>query len=180
MKQRISHFILFVILIAIDQVSKFLVKTNMQQGVSKEIIPGLINFRYHKNDGAVWGILSGKISFLIILTVILMILLIYFYLKIPAGRHYSILKIIWVFIMAGAIGNFIDRISLRYVVDFIEFGFIDFPIFNIADSYLTVSCILLFILILFYYKDKDLDFIDAMFSGKKKQTEDKDTSGKDA
>lgn len=180
MKQRISHFILFVVLIAIDQVSKYLIKTNMQQGVSKHIIPGLINFRYHKNDGAIWGILSGQISFLIVLTIILVALLTYFYLKIPMDRHYNILKIIWVFIMAGAIGNFIDRITLRYVVDFLEFDFIDFPIFNVADSYLTVSCILLFVLVLFYYKDKDLAFIDAMFSGKKKKPEDSDTSGKDA
>ena len=57
--------------------------------------------------------------------------------------------------MAGAIGNLIDRISLKYVVDFIYFELIDFPIFNIADCYLTVSSFLLIILAIFYYKEND-------------------------
>ena len=84
---------------------------------------------------------------------------------------YSPIQIIWVFIMAGALGNFIDRISLKYVVDFIYFELIDFPIFNLADTYLTVSSILLLILGIFYYKDDDFDFIDNLFKKNRKKEE---------
>ena len=65
--------------------------------------------------------------------------------------------------MAGAIGNLIDRITLKYVVDFVYIELIDFPIFNIADNYLTLSSILLVILGIFHYKEEDFDFIDKIF-----------------
>ena len=61
--------------------------------------------------------------------------------------------------MAGAIGNMIDRAVRGYVVDFFYFRLIDFPIFNVADIYVTVTMILLLILILFYYKEEDLEFL---------------------
>lgn len=79
------------------------------------------------------------------------------------------MKLIFVFIMAGAIGNMIDRFTLKYVVDFLYFSLINFPIFNIADCYVTVSAILLFALAIFYYKEEDMAFIDQLFSKKKKE-----------
>ncbi len=178
MKQRIGNFLLFILLIAVDQLSKYWAKTIVKDQGPFSIIPKVLKLQYHENNGAVWGILSGKMSFLIILTIVLMFLLTYFYLKIPTGRRYAPIRLIWIFIMAGAIGNFIDRISLRYVVDFIYFELIDFPIFNFADMCLTVSCALLVILVLFYYKEKDLAFIDEIFRRKKK-TDNNDGSGKD-
>jgi signal peptidase II len=71
--------------------------------------------------------------------------------------------------MAGAIGNFIDRISLKYVVDFIYVKIINFPIFNLADCYITVSVIVMMLLILFYYSDDEFEFIFPVFSGKNKK-----------
>ena len=168
MKQRIGNFLLFIFLIAFDQLTKFWAKTIIKDEGPFQLIPKVLKLQYHENNGAVWGILSGKISFLIILTIVLMLLLIYFYMKIPADKRLAPIRIIWVFIMAGAIGNFIDRISLGYVVDFIYIELIDFPIFNFADMYLTISCALLVVLVLFYYKDKDLAFIDDLFRRKKK------------
>lgn len=178
--QRLRHLIYFILLILLDQVVKYWVKTEL---IKKPIIiiPDVLRLQYHENDGAVWGIMSGQIGFLIILTVLIMLILAFLYLKIPQDKKYNPIKLIWVFIMAGAVGNFIDRITLRYVVDFIYFELIDFPLFNVADSYLTVSCILLFILAVFYYKDDDFKFIDGIFSRKKKgETEEKNTTGKDA
>ena len=168
MKQRIGNFLLFIFLIAFDQLTKFWAKTIIKDEGPFQLIPKVLKLQYHENNGAVWGILSGKISFLIILTIVLMLLLIYFYMKIPTDKRLTPIRIIWVFIMAGAIGNFIDRISLGYVVDFIYIELIDFPIFNFADMYLTISCALLVVLVLFYYKDKDLAFIDDLFRKKKK------------
>ena len=83
------------------------------------------------------------------------------------------LKIIAVFVAGGAAGNLIDRIVLGHVVDYIYFEIIDFPLFNIADSCLTISCILLFILSLTYYKDEDFVFLEQLFRRKKdKETDD--------
>ncbi len=178
MKQRISNFLLFILLIAIDQLTKYWARTSILEKGPFSLIPKVLKLQYHENTGAVWGILSGRISFLIILTIVLMLALTYFYLKIPKGKRYTPVRMIWIFIMAGAIGNFIDRISLRYVVDFIYIELIDFPIFNFADMYLTISCALLVILVLFYYKEKDLEFIDDIFRRRKKQDSD-GGSGKD-
>ena len=178
MKQRIGYFLLFILLIAVDQGSKLWAKTLLREQGPFSIIPKVLKLQYHENNGAVWGILSGKMSFLILFTLVLMLLLTYLYLKLPTGKKYTPIRLIWIFIMAGAIGNFIDRISLGYVVDFIYFELIDFPIFNFADMCLTVSCALLVVLVLFYYKEKDLAFIDDVFRRKKK-TDNNDESGKD-
>ncbi len=179
MKQRIGHLLLFVFLIVIDQLTKFWARTTLREQGPLQIIPKTLKLQYHENNGAVWGILSGRMSFLIILTSLLVILLTFFYFKIPMNKRLGPIRIIWVFMMAGAIGNFIDRITLKYVVDFIYFELIDFPIFNFADMCLTMSCAVLFLLVLFYYKEKDLSFVDEIFSRKKKTGSAEDDPGKD-
>lgn len=169
MKQRIRHLIYLIILILIDQGAKYWVKTYLKVHGSITLIPKTLSLDYHENNGAVWGIMSGKIAFLIILSIAIFFFILYLYLKIPQDKKYNILKILSVFIMAGAIGNFIDRCYLGYVVDFIYFELIDFPVFNLADTYLTVSCILLLLLSVFYYKDHDFDFLDATITKNKKK-----------
>jgi signal peptidase II len=141
------------------------------------IIPDVFILQYHENTGAVWGIMSGKVQLLSIFTFIILILIVFLYLKIPQGKRYNPLKLITVFIIAGAVGNLIDRIFLGHVVDFIYFELINFPLFNIADSYLTVSCVLLFLLAIFYYKDADFAFLDQIFGSKKKASSQGDSSG---
>ena len=84
---------------------------------------------------------------------------IWFYSKVPMERKYLPLRICAVLIVGGAFGNCIDRIRLNYVVDFFYFKLIDFPIFNVADIYVTVAAFLLVILILVYYKEEDLERI---------------------
>lgn len=175
MKQRIRHFIYLILLVVVDQVSKYWARITLKKDGPISIIPSVLKLQYHENTGAVWGIMTGKTLFLTIITVILSILLIFIYFKIPKDKKYLPVQIIWVFIIAGAIGNFIDRITLKYVVDFIYFELIDFPIFNIADTYLTVSCILLLVLGIFYYKESDFEFLDNIFKRKiDKQENDKE------
>lgn len=179
MKQRLRHFIYFILLITADQLTKYWARTFLAEKGPIDIIPDALVLQYHRNTGAVWGILQGQVSILSVITIILMILLIFIYFKIPEGKKYTPLKLIWVFIIAGAIGNFIDRITLKYVVDFVYFSLIDFPIFNIADSYLTISSILMLILVIFYYKGKDLDFLEDMLKRRKKPADNDETTGKD-
>lgn len=171
MNQRIRHFIYFILLAAFDQLVKFWVIANLKNNDPIDIIPDVFSLQYHQNSGAVWGIMSGKVTFLIIFTLIVLSFIIYLYLKIPEGKKYNALKMIMVFITAGAIGNLIDRIYLGYVVDFIYFELINFPLFNIADCYLTVSSVILLILALFYYKDEDFKFLDQLFHRNKKKQE---------
>ena len=83
----------------------------------------------------------------------------YILFKMPEDKKYNILHLLLVLIASGAIGNMIDRIRLEYVVDFFYFVLINFPIFNVADIYVSVACALLAIVMLFVYKDEDLDFI---------------------
>jgi signal peptidase II len=172
MMQRIKHLILFILLIGVDQAVKFWVKANLMDKDPIILIPKVLKLQYHQNSGAVWGIMSGKASYLSIFTFFILIFILYLYFKIPMDKKYNAIKIITVFILAGAVGNWIDRITLNYVVDFIYFEIINFPLFNIADSYLTVSSILLFILALFFYKDEDFAFLDQLFKRKKKDKED--------
>ena len=170
MRERIKHLILLIILIGVDQGSKFWVKTALINKDPIIIIPKVLNLQYLRNTGAVWGIFSGKVDFLKIFTVIILAVIIYLYFKIPEGKRYNALKLLAVFIVAGAVGNLIDRFFLGYVVDFIYFEIIDFPLFNFADSCLTVSSLLLFILALFYYKDTDFAFLESAFKRKKKES----------
>ncbi|HWT74245.1 MAG TPA: signal peptidase II [Mobilitalea sp.] len=175
MKERIKHLLLFILLIAIDQASKFWVRTVLINRDPVVIIPKVLKLEYHTNNGAVWGLMSGKVDFLKIFTFLVLLLIIFLYFKVPKGKKYNVLKIILVFIMAGAVGNLIDRIYLNYVVDFIYFEIINFPLFNFADSCLTVSSILLFILALFYYRDDDFAFLDQIFRKKQAAKEEKNS-----
>ena len=81
------------------------------------------------------------------------------FLKIPNVKRMLYLDFTFLFLSAGAIGNLIDRFTQQYVVDFLYFKLIDFPIFNVADIYVTCSAIALLILGLFYYKDEDIELI---------------------
>ena len=176
MKERIRHLILFVILVVIDQGSKYWVRTVLANREPIQIIPGVLKLQFHTNDGAVWGIMSGKVSLLIIFTLFVFALIVFLYFKIPQDKRHHSLRVILIFIMAGAVGNLIDRIFLDYVVDFIYFELINFPLFNVADSFLTVSSIVLFFLAIFYYKDEDFAFLDGIWNRKKKIPEMKEQS----
>lgn len=98
-----------------------------------------------------------------------------FYVKMPHTKHFLPLRICMTAIAGGAIGNMIDRIKLNYVVDFFYFELIDFPIFNVADIYVTLGAAFLILLILFYYKEEDLELLFHLFS--LKHREDKTTGG---
>lgn len=172
MKQRIRHLIYIIVLVVLDQLSKLWVRTVLAEKGPVIIIPDVLKLQYHENAGAVWGILQGKVSFLKIFTFILILGIAYLYFKIPNTKKFQILKIIFVFITAGAIGNLIDRIFLNHVVDFIYFELINFPVFNLADSCITISSILLLVLAIFYYKDDDFSFLDQLFKKKKKKDND--------
>lgn len=159
--KRLRHLFYAAVLILIDQVTKYIARTNFADGSDFVLIPGVFRFVLHKNDGAVWGFLSGtknSVLYLTIATFVILALIIFIYFRIPDVKKYFPLLLIITFVFSGAIGNLIDRIFLSYVTDFLYVELINFPVFNIADCYVTISVFILSYLIIFKYDDNDLNF----------------------
>ena len=157
LKQLLLDLLFFLVLLALDQGTKYLAVTHLKDRSSVKIWPGVFELQYLENRGAAFGILlDGKLFFvfaaIVMLTVIAFILV-----KSRKGKKYSTWHILLTFIGAGAIGNMIDRLRLDYVVDFFYISLIDFPIFNVADCYVVVSAVVLAILIGFVYQESDLE-----------------------
>lgn len=165
-KQIIAFIIGVCILAGLDQWTKYIAETKLKGNAPFVIIDGVLEFSYLRNTGAAWGILSGGRIILISLTVIIMIVIGYLVYRTPVEKKYLPFRVILMMVLAGAIGNFIDRAINGYVDDFIYFKLIDFPIFNLADIYVTVSMGLLIILVFFVYKDNDFDFLSLKNSKK--------------
>lgn len=155
---KVSALTAVVLLTLLDQITKILAADRLADGPFV-IIPGVFELRYLENRGAAFGMLQNQRVFFLVLTVVFLAVITYIYMKIPADRKYLPLRILSIVVTAGAIGNFIDRLMLVYVRDFLYFSLIDFPIFNVADIYVTVSAFVFFVLILVYYKDSDLEFL---------------------
>jgi signal peptidase II len=157
-KNWITAIVSLAVLIGLDQITKALAVKHLAAG-PVAIIPGVFELYYLENHGAAFGILQNRQIFFYIITVVIVAAVAWFYTKLPANRKYRSLRVLCVFLTAGAIGNLIDRVALHYVRDFFYFVLIDFPIFNVADIYVTCSAIFLIISILFVYKDEDFAFL---------------------
>ncbi len=135
------------VLIVIDQVIKFLATTYIKPLGTLEIVPGFLDFTYHGNDGAAFGILSSQTWIFVIITALVCVLLI-------AGlfvykRHTTLSRLACALIIAGGMGNLIDRIfNNGYVIDYIHIQFFP-PIFNFADCCVSIGVVLLFIYVIF-------------------------------
>ena len=145
--------------IILDRITKYLAIIYLKDQKPLNIIPNILEFTYLENKGAAFGIFQEKQIFFYIITIIVLIIIGLILVKMPSGNKYLPLELSLSFISGGAIGNFIDRISSSYVVDFIYFKPIDFPVFNVADIFVTLATIWLVILLIFIYKDEDLSFL---------------------
>ncbi len=163
------------ILTIIDQIAKAVAYNKLNGHDSIVLIKKLFGLTYVENRGAAWGLFSGRMGIFVIVTIIVVPILTLFIFKIQTvkrtinnKRAYTILQCLLVMLISGAIGNCIDRITRGFVVDFFQFKFIDFPIFNVADCYITIGTTLLIILVIFSLNDEDFDVIT---SRKKKRKE---------
>lgn len=157
---KLAGAFLIVFLVFFDQISKYLAVRYLKTSSGITVIPGVLKFRYLENRGMAFGLLQNKLLFLILVCLFFFAAIFYLYLKTPANAFYSPLLYTVAVIFSGAMGNFIDRVFRRYVVDFIYFSLIDFPTFNIADIYVTCGIFVLIFLIFFRYKgDHDFDFL---------------------
>ena len=114
------------------------------------LIPGVLSLSYIENRGAAFGIMQGRQWLLIVISAVIIAAAVVFYIRRIRDIQYRYLRVLIVFLVAGALGNMIDRIMLGYVRDFIYFKLIDFPVFNVADIYVTVSAVLILIWIILH------------------------------
>ena len=174
-----GFFVLF--LIMLDQLTKYLAVVFLKGNPPIPIIKNVFELQYLENSSAAFGIdpisllqnifhfeifeknpvlyLNIRMLFFYIITILMVLVFVWIFLKIPKNKRMIYLDCVLIFITAGAIGNLIDRIMQQYVVDFLYLKFIDFPIFNVADIYVSCSAVVLLVLGIIYYKDEDIELI---------------------
>lgn len=145
--------------VAVDQITKYFAITKLKNQPAIPIIPDVFELNYLENRGAAFGLLQNQKFFFLFSGLIILLVILFVLFKIPDKKKYRMLNLFLVLIISGGIGNMIDRIRFDYVVDFLSFVLINFPIFNVADMYVTVSMIGLAVLILFVYKEEDFGFL---------------------
>ena len=138
-----------VLMLAVDQITKYIVMANMELGQTIDFIDGVLNFTYIHNDGGAWGLFGGYRTLLLVVTGVVMLALLFFLIK----NHRKSKLFFWsgCLIISGGIGNMLDRIFHGgNVVDFFDVAFIDFPVFNVADCAVVIGVVLL---ILYFIED---------------------------
>lgn len=173
--------ILVFVLIALDQFTKYLAVVFLKGKPAIPIIKDVFELQYLENTSAAFGMdpisllhrifqfdlfqenptlyLNVRMGFFYALTILMILVFVWVFLKIPKQKRMIFLDLVLIFMTAGAIGNLIDRVMQQFVVDFLYFKLIDFPIFNVADIYVTCAAIALMVLGIFYYKDEDIEMI---------------------
>lgn len=155
----VTDFMLFVILVIADQLTKHLAVVRLKNQAAYNLINGILEFNYLENRGAAFGVLQNQKYFFVFVALIFIGVIVFVLIKVPTQKKYYSLNILLVMIAAGAVGNMIDRVRYDYVVDFIYLVCIQFPIFNMADIYVTTSTVILVFQILFVYKTNDFNFL---------------------
>lgn len=155
----VTDFMLFVILVIADQLTKHLAVVRLKNQAAYNLINGILEFNYLENRGAAFGVLQNQKYFFVFVALIFIGVIVFVLIKVPAQKKYYSLNILLVMIAAGAVGNMIDRVRYDYVVDFIYLVCIQFPIFNVADIYVTTATVILVFQILFVYKTNDFNFL---------------------
>ena len=151
--------IINILAIALDRYTKLLAKSHLKGNKPFVIIDKILELIYTENRGAAFGIMQEKQLFFFIITAAVMLAILYVIFKLPTDKRYIPLLIALSFVFSGAVGNLIDRVTNSYVIDFIYFMPINFPVFNVADIYVTLSAISLIILFFFVYKEDEFGFL---------------------
>lgn len=143
----------------LDQWTKYLASHYLAGTSGIQLIPGVFELYYLENKGAAFGIMTNRQWFFILIAAVMTLLAVYVYVLLPSGRYYLSLRVVCLLIASGAVGNMIDRIFHNYVIDFLYFSLIDFPIFNVADCYVCIGAALTVLLIFTLYKEEKFAFL---------------------
>ena len=151
------YLLIGALVIAVDQITKYLVRANMQPGDRIPVIGNWMSIFYVQNTGTAFSMFAGNRFVTIFLTSVLIILCIVFIVK-EGSEKVSLIPVLFTFVAAGGISNMIDRLALGYVTDMISCG--KFAVFNVADIGVTCGCILTMIALVVLYKDDDIESAD--------------------
>ncbi|SER53136.1 signal peptidase II [Lachnobacterium bovis] len=191
---KISLYI--IILIIVDQISKYFVLLNLKGHKPYSLLKNIFELNYLENRSAAFGIdpitflhkifnfkyfnehpnafVTAKFIFFVIFTIVVVSLVLYIVFKMTASNFkYKFFRFSLLLIASGAVGNFIDRVFRKYVIDFLYFKLINFPIFNIADIYITIGAILMCYIIIFVFDENDLNTLMSNIKQKKTNKNDK-------
>lgn len=155
----IVDILAIILLVISDQFTKYLAVTKLKGQASFLLIDGVLELQYLENKGAAFGMLQNKKTLFVFMTIVMLFIVFYVLIKLPEKKKFIVWQVFLCLICAGGIGNMIDRVRLDYVVDFIYFSLIDFPIFNLADILVTIGTVLFFIVLLFGVKEEELEFL---------------------
>lgn len=148
-----------ILLIAADQLTKYFASVYLAGSSGTPVIAGVFELFYLENRGAAFGMFANRQWFFIAVAVLMIAAAVYVYLHLPPSRRYTALRLVCVLIAAGAAGNMLDRLIYHYVIDFLYFSWIDFPVFNVADCYVCVGAALAVIFLFTLYKEDDFKFL---------------------
>ncbi len=149
------ELLIWAALVAADQISKIAAVNGLRDKPAFPIIKNVLELYYVENRGAAFSMLQNATWFFYIVASFAIIAIAVFLVRMPENRRFVPLRILLILISAGAAGNLIDRVMFTYVRDFIYFSLINFPVFNVADIYVTCATFTLVLLTFFYYKDED-------------------------
>ena len=146
-----------ILLVILDQGTKYLASVYLKGTKGIPLIRGALElyYLYPENRGIAFGMFQGGVALFALAAGLILLLLVWFYLRIPEKKRFLPLKLVSLLFAAGAAGNLIDRVFRGYVIDFIWFSLINFPVFNVADCYVVIGGILFVILIVFVYREED-------------------------
>ena len=164
MNKRVKMLFFDVVIVAVlfvlDQYTKSLAILYLKNNPAVVLVDGVLELQYLENRGSAFGMLQNQKFFILFVGIIFLMVILFLLFKLPAQKKYNIVHILLSVVIAGGLGNMVDRFRFDYVVDFISFILINYPIFNVADCYIVVAMISLFILFVFVYKEKDLEFLN--------------------
>ncbi|PMD69868.1 signal peptidase II [Companilactobacillus nuruki] len=138
---QLIYWLLFAVLVIGDQSLKYYVSNNIATMSVHDLIPGVLSITHITNTGAAWSMLEGKMLFFYLVTIVAVIILGYLFVK--SDKKDYLYRFSLIFLLAGTVGNAIDRFTRHFVVDMFNLDFINFPIFNLADTYITIGVILI-------------------------------------
>lgn len=157
-------FLLFV-LVFIDQYTKYLAIHHLKGNSSIPLLPGVLELKYLENTGIAFGLFQGNTNIFLFFYIFIFAATLYYFVRLPKNKYYLPILSVLLILAGGGLGNSADRLLRGYVVDFIYFSIIDFPIFNVADIFIVTGCIFLVLLICFKYKEEDFIFHDKRKKG---------------
>lgn len=151
-----KSILIVALLVILDQGAKLLTVLKLKGNSAFPIFKGIFELTYVENTGVAFGIFANKQYgpiLLSILTGIIFLLILYFWYKLPLTKKYDTIRFVLLFLIAGALGNLIDRVRLGYVIDMLHFYWFEFPVFNLADIYVVAGSLILILLVMTKYKD---------------------------